>query len=40
MIIELYPLKFLDRTFYILSNEQQRVVRTEAVVFTRLTKVT
>ena len=40
MIIELFPLKFSDRTFYILANERQCEVRIEAVVFTHLTKVT
>ena len=40
MIAELSPLKFSDRTFYILSNERQCVARIEAVVFTRLIKVT
>ena len=32
--------KFSERTFYILLNERQCVVRLEAVVFTHLTKVT
>ena len=40
MIVELSPLKFSDRTFYILSNERQWFVRIEVVVFTRLTKFT
>ena len=40
MIVELSPLKFSDRTFYILSNERQCVVHIEAVDFTHLTKVT
>ena len=40
MMVELSPLKFSGRTFYILSNEQQRVLQVEAVVFTQLTKVT
>ena len=40
MIVELSPLKFQDRTFYILSNEQQCVVQIEAAVFAHLTKAT
>ena len=40
MIVELSPLKFSSRTFYILSKERQGVVRIEAVVFAHLTKVT
>ena len=40
MIVELSPLKFSDRTFYILSNERQCDVWIEAVVFTHLIKVT
>ena len=40
MIFELSPLQFLDRKFYILSNEQKCVVQIEAVAFTHLTKVT
>ena len=40
MIDKLFPLKFSDRTFCILSNERQCVVRIKAVVFTHLTKVT
>ena len=37
---DLSPLKFSDRTFYILSNERQSAVGIEAVVFTHLAKVT
>ena len=40
MIVELSPLKFSDKTFYILSNERQCVTRIKAVVFTHLTKAT
>ena len=40
MIVEFSPLKFLDRTFYILSNERQYIVQIEVVVFTHLSKVT
>ena len=40
MIVELSPLKFSDRIFYILSNEQKCVAQIEAVLFTHLTKVT
>ena len=40
MIVESSPLKFSDRTLYILSNEWQYVVGIEAVVFTYLIKVT
>ena len=32
--VKLSPLKFSDRTFYILLNDQQCVARTVAVVFT------
>ena len=38
MIVKLSLLKFSDRTFCILSNEGQCVVRIEAVVFIQLTK--
>ena len=40
MIVELFPLKFSDRTFYTLSNGWQCGVRIEAVAFTHLIKVT
>ena len=44
MIVELSSttpnFKFSERTFYILWNERQYVVRIEAVLFTHLTKVT
>ena len=40
LLLPLLNFKFSGRTFYILWNEAQCVVRIEAVVFTHLTKVT
>ena len=40
MIVELsWNFKFLERTFYMLRNEQHCVVQIEVVVFIHLTKV-